>query len=262
MKYLAALMVCLMLIFSALSIVSSDSTPIVQLEYGDRTSGVLNDEFFEWIYEFEGEADDTIMLEFFVQQSGQIASPSRFFLIREQDRRSYQQNMVITDFDGRTSGQGLLMQLDGSGTYYIVVERNERRWGRGSARFELSLDLVATDQLESSWRGNLALNPTNTSHYFFVDQPGTYRILMGQPGLVNPGFRIEAVMPGTPNFSAVVEFNIATINRVSFDVNLVGDTLYVVRLFPPRNNPFINLQNSATYPYNIRITPVDEREPR
>ena len=41
MKILAALIVCLMLIFSALGIVTSNSAPLAQIAYGDTTSGRL-----------------------------------------------------------------------------------------------------------------------------------------------------------------------------------------------------------------------------
>jgi hypothetical protein len=252
MKVLVAMIVALILIFSILGLVTSTSTPVAQIAYGDSTSGRLNDTSFEWVYEFAGEMGDVVQIELLVE-SAQDNLSANIYLIRPDGESTYDSPLQSRD---RIS---LFIQLHHDGPHLIVVERYGGRRYDGTGNFELTLNKAEPRELESSWQGVLTVDDYQSAHLFYAENTGTYRVSMDQPDRYSPALRIYTLRPGQDGMATVAELDVALMGRVSFEVQLRGHRYYVVMPYRPYNSPPSLTGNSPDIRYDISITPLNQQ---
>ena len=246
MKILAALIAALILIFSAMSMVTSSSARVAQMAYGDTASGLLNNEIFDWAYEFEGEAGDTVLVELQVQPKTDYLD-AQVYLINPAGE------YLNSNIHGSPNHNYLLLSLRDAGTYMVVVERSGGRRGGGEGGFDLSLDRVDPKALDSEWSGVLDADQLQGFHLFHAEGTGTYRIDMGHADTYSPALLIMSLIPGQGYLNTIGEIDVVSMGRISFDLELQRGFTYVVLVSWPR----YRTNNAATLPYSIRFTPVD-----
>jgi hypothetical protein len=244
MKFLAALVVVLIVILSALSFASS--TVSRQLEYGDTTSGIIKAGASEWVYEFEGDVGDIVLAQVHMQESDAPVNVD-LYIIQADDSRYWGNNFYFDDH------VGVLVILDTAGRYTLVGERQGRRYASGEFPFEISLNRLEPEQLESSWQGTLNDETFNAAHFFYAAADGVYRVSMGQEGQPNPALQVMAFGPGPTDYVEVGKIEVATRNEVSIELELEGGTVHVIHLY----HSYYGSQ-ATTIPYQVSVAPVRE----
>ena len=96
----------------------------------------FNNDNYEWIYEFEGEAGDIILIELETLSASSSNLDSNLQLIRPDDR------YINENFISRNNQTGILVEVMITGTHTLIVSRSNLRRGQGEGTFELSLNLV------------------------------------------------------------------------------------------------------------------------
>jgi hypothetical protein len=244
MKFFAALVVVLIVMLTVLSFVASSIGGY--LEYGDTTSGIIKAGASEWAYEFEGEVGDIVLAEVHMQESDTPVSLD-LYIIQPDDSRYWGNNFYFDDH------VGVLVILDTAGRYTLVGERQGRRPLTGETGFEISLNRLEPEQLDSSWQGTLNNETFNAAHFFYAAADGVYRISMGQEGQPNPALQVMAFGPGPTDYSEVGKIEIATRNEVSMELELQGGIVHVIHLY----HSYYGSQ-ATTIPYQVSVAPVRE----